>query len=145
MPSSCGSQRVQWAWSVTICLGVDGCVTHRGTCVPSDEANRLGYELAFFLESTQIMLSTGFQAMVTINRLAMMLTHCGLVMPTSERYLCQHWLNHCWLTAPSHYLYQFWLIGEVLWHFKGNLTGNTSTALMPLVSLLQITTLDMIK
>ena len=47
---------------------------------------------------------------------AFLLTHCGLVTPYGDRDLGQHWIRK-WLTAPSHYLNQCWLIISVVqWH-----------------------------
>ena len=46
------------------------------------------------------------------------LTHCGLVMPWRHRsWSTMVQVMACCLTAPSHYLIQYWLlVREVLWH-----------------------------
>ena len=58
------------------------------------------------------------------------LTHCGLVTPYGNINLSQHWLgsSSCYLTAPSHYLNQSWLIiSEVQRQSpEGDLTKDTS-------------------
>ena len=60
-----------------------------------------------------------WQSMITISMMVqsdLFLTHCGPVTTFGYIDLDQHWRRWWLLTAPSHYLKQYWLIfSEVLW------------------------------
>ena len=77
------------------------------------KTNSFGFAVALFLFDTDSSKT---------------LTHCGLVTPYGDRSGSTLALvTICYLTAPSHYLNQCWLISEFQWHlFEGNFSRNTS-------------------